>query len=281
MIVERQGCDVGLSETMPLGERDLASRERRKTQRERDRDLVRGRHAACKQTKSQGVYDLRERETARKREYEIEEEGVRDRATVREGKGIVGISLNDEYSDVKKDDLSKALWLALQIKAPEEKENCTWSLQKSSGFSRGASMYRRITRRHLHGRWLARIGKVTGNKDLYLGHSRQTCKNLMTSYKIAKKKKECIGTTMIEWIIDTYLGRAWRGRPHMVYAYTSMTKVVNLVGWSNDNHPKCYVACEEYTNKTSLSLALDIFRVVNCVDNRGEGLNVYYSSSYG
>ncbi|RXH89157.1 hypothetical protein DVH24_006135 [Malus domestica] len=32
-------------------------------------------------------------------------------------------------------------------------------------------MYRRIIRRHQHGRWLAKIGKVTGNKDLYLGHS--------------------------------------------------------------------------------------------------------------
>ncbi|RXH70069.1 hypothetical protein DVH24_007325 [Malus domestica] len=42
---------------------------------------------------------------------------------------------------------------------------------KSSGFSRGASMYRRITRRHPHERWLARIGKVAGNKDLCLGHS--------------------------------------------------------------------------------------------------------------
>ncbi|TQE03858.1 hypothetical protein C1H46_010522 [Malus baccata] len=25
----------------------------------------------------------------------------------------------------------------------------------------------------------------------------------------------------------------------MVYAYTSMTKVVNPVGWSDDNHPEC------------------------------------------
>ncbi|KAM1146982.1 hypothetical protein ACFX14_038719 [Malus domestica] len=37
---------------------------------------------------------------------------------------------------------------------------------------------------------------------------------------------------------DTYLGRAWRGRPHMVYAYTNMTKVVNLAGWSDDNYPE-------------------------------------------
>ncbi|CAL5435365.1 unnamed protein product [Camellia sinensis] len=41
--------------------------------------------------------------------------------------------------------------------------------RKSSGFSRGASMYRGVTRHHQHGRWQARIGRVVGNKDLYLG----------------------------------------------------------------------------------------------------------------
>ncbi|KAK7406423.1 hypothetical protein VNO78_08047 [Psophocarpus tetragonolobus] len=43
------------------------------------------------------------------------------------------------------------------------------ALKKSSGFSRGASMYRGVTRHHQHGRWQARIGRVAGNKDLYLG----------------------------------------------------------------------------------------------------------------
>ncbi|KAL0009877.1 hypothetical protein SO802_004985 [Lithocarpus litseifolius] len=41
--------------------------------------------------------------------------------------------------------------------------------RKSSGFSRGASMYRGVTRHHQLGRWQARIGSVAGNKDLYLG----------------------------------------------------------------------------------------------------------------
>ncbi|CAL5352938.1 unnamed protein product [Camellia sinensis] len=41
--------------------------------------------------------------------------------------------------------------------------------RKSSGFSRGASMYRGVTRHHQRGRWQARIGRVAGNKDLYLG----------------------------------------------------------------------------------------------------------------
>lgn len=74
--------------------------------------------------------------------------------------------------------------------------------RRSSGFSRGASIYRGVTRliflnylpitfmlflcsrysdqrddfsmilvcrHHQHGRWQARIGRVSGNKDLYLG----------------------------------------------------------------------------------------------------------------
>lgn len=41
--------------------------------------------------------------------------------------------------------------------------------RKSNGFSRGASIYRGVTRHHQHGRWQARIGRVAGNKDLYLG----------------------------------------------------------------------------------------------------------------
>ncbi|KAM2472671.1 hypothetical protein PS1_005586 [Malus domestica] len=42
-------------------ERERVSKERIETGRERDRDLVRGRHAACRQTESHGVYDWRER----------------------------------------------------------------------------------------------------------------------------------------------------------------------------------------------------------------------------
>lgn len=41
--------------------------------------------------------------------------------------------------------------------------------RKSSGFSRGASKYRGVARHHHNGRWEARIGRVFGNKYLYLG----------------------------------------------------------------------------------------------------------------
>ncbi|EFJ23833.1 hypothetical protein SELMODRAFT_17086, partial [Selaginella moellendorffii] len=41
--------------------------------------------------------------------------------------------------------------------------------RKSDGFSRGTSVFRGVTRHHQHGRWQARIGRVAGHKDLYLG----------------------------------------------------------------------------------------------------------------
>ncbi|MFS7983263.1 putative transcription factor AP2-EREBP family [Helianthus anomalus] len=47
--------------------------------------------------------------------------------------------------------------------------------RRSSGFSRGASIYRGVTRHHQHGRWQARIGRVAGNKDLYLGTFSKSC----------------------------------------------------------------------------------------------------------
>ncbi|KAK6934054.1 AP2/ERF domain [Dillenia turbinata] len=41
--------------------------------------------------------------------------------------------------------------------------------RQSSGFSRGVSQYRGVARHHHNGRWEARIGRVKGNKYLYLG----------------------------------------------------------------------------------------------------------------
>ncbi|KAE8701165.1 AP2-like ethylene-responsive transcription factor AIL5 [Hibiscus syriacus] len=56
-----------------------------------------------------------------------------------------------------------------EMKSMTRQEYVAHLRRKSSGFSRGASMYRGVTRHHQHGRWQARIGRVAGNKDLYLG----------------------------------------------------------------------------------------------------------------
>ncbi|XP_011017079.1 PREDICTED: AP2-like ethylene-responsive transcription factor ANT [Populus euphratica] len=56
-----------------------------------------------------------------------------------------------------------------ELKNMSRQEYVAHLRRKSSGFSRGASIYRGVTRHHQHGRWQARIGRVAGNKDLYLG----------------------------------------------------------------------------------------------------------------
>ncbi|KAK2358909.1 AP2 ethylene-responsive transcription factor [Trifolium repens] len=56
--------------------------------------------------------------------------------------------------------------------------------RKSSGFSRGVSKYRGVARHHHNGRWEARIGKVFGNKYLYLG-TYATQEEAATAYDMA------------------------------------------------------------------------------------------------
>uniref|UniRef100_A0A7N0UZY1 AP2/ERF domain-containing protein n=1 Tax=Kalanchoe fedtschenkoi TaxID=63787 RepID=A0A7N0UZY1_KALFE len=58
----------------------------------------------------------------------------------------------------------------IEIMQTMTKEEYLASLRrKSSGFSRGVSRYRGVARHHHNGRWEARIGRVFGNKYLYLG----------------------------------------------------------------------------------------------------------------
>lgn len=37
---------------------------------------------------------------------------------------------------------------------------------------------------------------------------------------------------------STYLGRAWKTSPRVVYAFTNMGKVVTPAGWTNNFHPE-------------------------------------------
>ncbi|MBA0621143.1 hypothetical protein Godav_006792 [Gossypium davidsonii] len=66
-----------------------------------------------------------------------------------------GICIKDEYVDIMYD-LSFSVFNH-------------WFYRRSSGFSRGVSRYRGVARHHHNGRWEARIGRVFGNKYLYLG----------------------------------------------------------------------------------------------------------------
>ncbi|KAH9619755.1 hypothetical protein KSS87_002086 [Heliosperma pusillum] len=68
---------------------------------------------------------------------------------------------------------------------PISREEYIGSLRrKSSGFSRGVSKYRGVARHHHNGRWEARIGRVNGNKYLYLG-TYATQEEAATAYDIA------------------------------------------------------------------------------------------------
>ncbi|XP_072952962.1 uncharacterized protein [Typha angustifolia] len=54
------------------------------------------------------------------------------------------------------------------VKDMTREECVTYLRRRSSCFSRGASMYRGVTRQK-DGRWQARIGRVAGTRDIYLG----------------------------------------------------------------------------------------------------------------
>ncbi|WOG99321.1 hypothetical protein DCAR_0518669 [Daucus carota subsp. sativus] len=67
----------------------------------------------------------------------------------------------------------------------QSKEEYIGSLRrKSSGFSRGVSKYRGVARHHHNGKWEARIGRVFGNKYLYLG-TYATQEEAATAYDMA------------------------------------------------------------------------------------------------
>lgn len=56
-----------------------------------------------------------------------------------------------------------------EMEAASREEYLASLRRRSSGFSRGVSKYRGVARHHHNGRWEARIGRVFGNKYLYLG----------------------------------------------------------------------------------------------------------------
>ncbi|KAE8664681.1 Ethylene-responsive transcription factor WRI1 [Hibiscus syriacus] len=56
-----------------------------------------------------------------------------------------------------------------EMKKATKEEYLACLRRQSSGFSRGVSKYRGVARHHHNGKWEARIGRVFGNKYLYLG----------------------------------------------------------------------------------------------------------------
>lgn len=57
-----------------------------------------------------------------------------------------------------------------------------------------------------------------------------------------KSEEEDIGYSFVHCDISgtangTWLGRAWMSHGKVVFAYTSMAKIVNPLGWNENNHP--------------------------------------------
>ncbi|GLJ17365.1 hypothetical protein SUGI_0301620 [Cryptomeria japonica] len=71
-----------------------------------------------------------------------------------------------------------------EMKNISKEEYVSTLRRKSSGFSRGVSKYRGVARHHHNGRWEARIGRVFGNKYLYLG-TYGTQEEAATAYDMA------------------------------------------------------------------------------------------------
>ncbi|KAF2308404.1 hypothetical protein GH714_006796 [Hevea brasiliensis] len=92
----------------------------------------------------------------------------------------------------------------IEILQTVTKEEYLASLRrKSSGFSRGVSKYRGVARHHHNGRWEARIGRVFGNKYLYLG-TYSTQEEAARAYDIAAIEYRGI-TAVINFDLSTYI----------------------------------------------------------------------------
>ncbi|KAH7427708.1 hypothetical protein KP509_10G056100 [Ceratopteris richardii] len=107
----------------------------------------------------------------------LRESGLRTRSSTSFRRRLIFHSCSSCYGLVSLPSVSgsEVSFILLFMKKLEEMKNMTRqefvaSLRRnSSGFSRSASKYRGVTRHHQHGRWQTRIGRVAGNKDLYLG----------------------------------------------------------------------------------------------------------------
>ncbi|KAG4139888.1 hypothetical protein ERO13_D07G222600v2 [Gossypium hirsutum] len=95
--------------------------------------------------------------------YDDEEAAARayDLAALKYWEHRLSLISRNDISDYEKE---------IEIMQTVTKEEYLASLRRrSSGFSRGVSKYRGVARHHHNGRWEARIGRVFGNKYLYLG----------------------------------------------------------------------------------------------------------------
>ncbi|KAL6190021.1 hypothetical protein ACLB2K_036422 [Fragaria x ananassa] len=106
--------------------------------------------------------------------------------------------------------------------------------RRSSGFSRGVSKYRGVARHHHNGRWEARIGRVFGNKYLYLG-TYGTQEEAAHAYDIAAIEYRGINA-VTNFDLSTYIRWLRPAGPNPLVANSHEQPKPNILN-SNKNNP--------------------------------------------
>ncbi|KAL9679469.1 hypothetical protein QQ045_017331 [Rhodiola kirilowii] len=150
-----------------------------------------------------GTWNLTQRKKGKQGAYDEEESAARayDLAAIK----YWGPSTftNFPTSDYEKE---------IELMANITREEYLASLRrKSSGFSRGVSKYRGVARHHHNGRWEARIGRVFGNKYLYLG-TYSTQEEAAHAYDIAAIEYRGVNA-VTNFDLSTYIRWLRPGRP--------------------------------------------------------------------
>jgi hypothetical protein len=106
----------------------------------------------------------------------------------------------------------------------------------SVGFARGQSQYRGVTRHHKQDRWEARIGRIWGNKYIYLG-TFDSAKDAAVAYdKAAVKFKG--KKAMTNFPLDNYKGILANPDSHQVPLVTEKNKAVSTKHHDTTQEPQ-------------------------------------------